>query len=368
MDKSGICSQAGFAFQVKVFLGLAASLQPGETLHYEYLDDIAREERFDPLMANQNHGFTIAQVKHTNVSKNDIYKIFTNWQIAYFKNPDISEFKLYVDSEHSVSPFFEEIGEDNYIEYVARIAKDHESSLMARALREVGECSLRDNFSYINDNKSVSTCDDICATVESALGRHLHWGSIERAVYQQRCSDLEGKLLSAIADSMLNCQPYHLTHDAFMGMCEDTCASIRVAGDPPSFSAWFTCRPPKHLFELEGRREIAQLRFCYDDAKKILEHYYYGEYYQDLRFQRYESGNNSLNDDIEWTTYANHQDVVDGLCAPGSDTPIARLRGTKERNNSRCRVEQEKWGSCIYLTKDSAGDLQISWKEEDDNG
>ena len=366
MDKSGICSQSGFVFQTKVFLALAASLKPDESLHYEYLD--ALEKSFDPLMATQFNDFRISQVKHTDVTKRDVAQIFTNWQMAYCKNANISDFALYIDGEHKVSPFFDTMDEEAYIAYIKTTASDHASSLAAKALIELGEHTLRENFSYISNRKTIIRLSDVKKTIELALSHHLHLGSVEETVYQQRCEDLEGKLLSAIADSMLHRKPYQLTHDSFMNMCEKTCVAIRIAGDPPSFSSWRARHPTKHLSELEDRREIVQLRHCFDDTRGILEHYYYGEYYQDLRFQRYESGNMSLAEDIEATTYANHRDVVEELNATGTDTPISRLLETKKRDNSHCKVNQERWGSCIYLTKDQIAEWQISWKEEAPNG
>lgn len=41
MDRSGIFAQAGFAFQMNVFLKQVTELTPGAVARYEYLDDIS---------------------------------------------------------------------------------------------------------------------------------------------------------------------------------------------------------------------------------------------------------------------------------------------------------------------------------------
>lgn len=49
MDLSGILSQAGFAFQMKVFLKQVTELNPNAVASYEYLDDISASTSLDEL-------------------------------------------------------------------------------------------------------------------------------------------------------------------------------------------------------------------------------------------------------------------------------------------------------------------------------
>lgn len=49
MDRSGIFAQAGFAFQMNVFLKQVTELTDGSVARYEYLDDISASASLDEL-------------------------------------------------------------------------------------------------------------------------------------------------------------------------------------------------------------------------------------------------------------------------------------------------------------------------------
>lgn len=49
MDRSGIFAQAGFAFQINVFLKQMTELGYGAVVRYEYLDDISTSTGLDEL-------------------------------------------------------------------------------------------------------------------------------------------------------------------------------------------------------------------------------------------------------------------------------------------------------------------------------
>ena len=73
MDRSGIFAQAGFAFQMNVFLKQVTELTPGEVARYEYLDDISASAGLGELSEQAGlSGTQLIQVKNTNVSKQDV--------------------------------------------------------------------------------------------------------------------------------------------------------------------------------------------------------------------------------------------------------------------------------------------------------
>ncbi len=86
MDLSGILSQAGFAFQMKVFLKQVTELNPNTVASYEYLDDISASTSLDELSGRIGLCESrLIQVKNTNVAKRDVVQIYTNWILAVSK-------------------------------------------------------------------------------------------------------------------------------------------------------------------------------------------------------------------------------------------------------------------------------------------
>ena len=114
----------------------------------------------------------------------------------------------------------------------------------------------------------------------------------------------------------------------------------------------------------EGGRHIVQLGYCDLDDRDLIDHLKYMSYYGGIRQARLSWAHESQVREIEATTYANYRDVRYTLMRSGEDEPWRRLSDTKDKGNSATRNEQERWGSCIYLTRDGIDDQrQISWKE-----
>lgn len=105
MDRSGILAQAGFAFQMNVFLKQVTELTPGAVARYEYLDDISASTGLDELSGQIGLCETqLFQVKNTNVSKQDVIQIYTNWILADCEQESISSFwLLYSNQKLSLS-------------------------------------------------------------------------------------------------------------------------------------------------------------------------------------------------------------------------------------------------------------------------
>ena len=64
-------------------------------------------------------------------------------------------------------------------------------------------------------------------------------------------------------------------------------------------------------------------------------------------------------------TFCNFRDSCLSLEADGDDRPIKRLLATKDKSNQYAFNEHEKWGSCIWLTREETpADKLISWEDE----
>lgn len=108
----GIVSLSGFAYQIKVFIYLFASLQKGEQIEFETLDDIAiqkfaqSDEHNDLCVKakkDAENTITVFQVKQTNVSAAKSRNILYNWLLALNKNRSVSKFTLYIDNSYTSS-------------------------------------------------------------------------------------------------------------------------------------------------------------------------------------------------------------------------------------------------------------------------
>lgn len=97
MDLSGILSQAGFAFQMKVFLKQVTELNPNAVASYEYLDDISASTSLDELSGRIGLCESrLIQVKNTNVGKRDVVQIYTNWILAVSKHDRFLPFGFFI--------------------------------------------------------------------------------------------------------------------------------------------------------------------------------------------------------------------------------------------------------------------------------
>lgn len=106
MDRSGIFAQAGFAFQMNVFLKQVTELTDGSVARYEYLDDISASASLDELSGQIGLCDTqLFQVKNTHVSKQDVIQIYTNWILADCERESISSFWLLYSDQKTLSVF-----------------------------------------------------------------------------------------------------------------------------------------------------------------------------------------------------------------------------------------------------------------------
>ena len=112
-DNGGICSLAGFAYQIKVFALNVLELKNGYTLEYETIDDVALKMAADKLDEHEDDLCSIftatsrraIQVKKTQVTNSIAKKVVKNWILADKNNADIEQFVLVTDREVDMDVF-----------------------------------------------------------------------------------------------------------------------------------------------------------------------------------------------------------------------------------------------------------------------
>ena len=371
MDQSGIISQSGFVFQAKLFLQVASSMKPGESVSYEYLDDISRVTSVDSLEARMDKSeIELFQVKDTKVAGKDIQRIFTNWILSYLDNENVRTFTLYYNQEKGSSPDFESLTAESFYSQLKKDANRCPGSNFAKLINSSIEEKIRKSFSIVKaGSRSIPTdASSIDKAIWQNMSNALHLDEPSSEVFRLRLEEVQRVVFYRIASAMLQRKFFRIDYYGLMKICKEACSNIAGGCYNPSFSAWMACKAGDVLKRLEGTREYAQLSYCFpDDTGRIMSHLYYGEYHRSLNFWRMENSQAGKVDDLEGVTFENYLDVVNELNEDGRDSPHARLRRTKCASNSFAVNDYDKWGSCIYLSADDAPDgRRISWKDEPD--
>ena len=364
MDKSGIYSQRGFAFQAEVFLHFAAKMNPGSLIKYEYLDDIAIDSQFDGIGQVEVSTGALLQVKATAAKSSDVINIYTNWILAYCEKHHFKEFRLILSSGYSCHKSFRDLTGQSFLGEIKKAANLHPKSLARKLDDALSDDEILDYFNFVKEHSQCQEIEDTKSKYFESLKTALHYRSCNDETYQNRIEEVRGRIKNEISDCMLNNEYYELSFEQLMTICEDVCQCMRDGNYLPSYSAWIAENPFDSLKGMETAREVEQLRTCFDGAEDIIKHIGYKEYYASLRYRRFEDCQRGLVAELEEVTYFNFDNVREKLIETGMDTPARRLRKTKAESNCYCSNDHEKWGSCIYLTRENTpSEILISWRE-----
>lgn len=359
----GIASQAGFAFQEQIFCILAAEMGEGDSVCYEGPDDVSLTD---------SRGFLkLFQVKQTNVGKDDVYQIYTNWMMTLLgeASPTVEECMLVQDDCYKCSSFFDDISKEEFLGEVKKRSIENKGCLAAQLYSSVGgnDGRILEAFDLVKANAKYCRIGwaDYENRIWAGLTKYFATGDEESSVFKERVKEFQRIVSYKIHESMRCKEPCTLSFQRLLGLCEDVRSSIGLGKFMPSYSAWLEQAKPAGINTLG--RESRQLGYCFNDSDKITNHLFYGLYYHSLRMWHMENCRVETVADIEGVTYSNFCDAVERLSEDGRDTPAARLRETKREPNSFTQNDYERWGSCIYLTGDNIPlEKRISWKDEDD--
>lgn len=369
MDRSGIFSQAGFAFQMNVFLKQVTELTPGEVARYEYLDDVSASTGLDELGGRIGFCETrLIQVKNTSVSKQDVVQIYTNWILAVCEQESISSFWLFYSDHKSLSEFFNTITANQFIERLDKKAKKSSKSNAAALKASLNDDEIVNLFSHVKERARACGINEnaINAEIRDNLSSIFHLTS-NSDLFDERVAELRRRVQLNVSESMLNTTPYEIDYDSFMWLCEQICAKISAKRYELDYSAWMAASDGDLLSAKESSREYQQLCSCQNDTSFISQHLYFCEYYRSINYERLARCQASNVLSLENSTFNNFRDSCNLLKLDGKDDPMRRLITTKRCQNSYAYNDHEKWGSCIWLTRDETPEeKKISWKDETD--
>lgn len=216
MDRSGIFAQAGFAFQMNVFLKQVTELTDGSVARYEYLDDISASASLDELSGQIGLCDTqLFQVKNTHVSKQDVIQIYTNWILADCERESISSFWLLYSDQKTLSEFFNAITADQFIEMLDKRAKKSSRSNAAKLKATYSEDEIVSRFSRVKKCACARAVneDKLNAEIWDGLASPFHLTS-DVDLFNERIAELKRVIHFNIADAMLKAVPYEIGYES----------------------------------------------------------------------------------------------------------------------------------------------------------
>lgn len=365
-DKSGINSLAGFSYQIKVFIFLAASIKQNTEIGFETLDDATVTANFDDINANILTDTIAVQVKNTKMTKAIAFSVFLNWVLLENSIYHVSKYILYT----SIKPDYDFIKTIDINDFVGTIkaSKKKKNSHEYKAKQILLQ----------SENEFIKKCNDIKQKYELQIFNakteientyaSLFMKPSNEAVYNLRLnsfiSDIQNQILNRIEQN----QSYSLDYETFYRTINQIIQNISVDTPVESYSD-FVRNNKIQCFskEIIDSREYKQLKFCNLNDNLIRQNLMDEHYYQKTRLNYLEMCNSNIVNDIEQLTYDNFNEVKFDLQQNKQDTPYKRLKGTKEKENSYAQNTNIKKGACIYLTRNDIQNQQISWKNEDGN-
>ncbi|MFD3274457.1 hypothetical protein ACE3MS_30650 [Paenibacillus dendritiformis] len=377
-DNSGINSLSGFSFQIRVFVYYMLQLNEGMQIEFETIDDVNirkiqanQFDKYDGSFFNKitgNNSNTVVQVKRTSITESTTEQVLFNWVLLESSDNEVSTYVLFTDDAYkNVDIMFNRSAEDLF-ELVQKSNKKASATisrvkkLFQDDFKEFERVynSIKGKYEFVSSENIDDKIDEACAIIFRKAG-------INSVVYYYRLKELLQHITVKVMDNINDKRPYIIGYNDFMTLVEDISSRISEQMNNPLYADFKKLHPIDfNDLKIAGSREYKQLLACKLN-KVLLEHHLgYGVYYKDLRFRYMETNKLGIIENIEQTTYENFENVKFMLQRENRDEPYNRLDGTKKLENSYALNEQIRYGSCIYLTKDEIIDIQISWKDEED--
>lgn len=382
MNKSGILSLAGFAYQIKVFVYYVSKLEENYTIGFEIYDDVsvlnldAETKEVEKHLQEYNEllktpsGIKALQIKHTKLYEKDYENVLFNWIILCASNINIDEFILIADKSYgntgNVFPA------DLKLFYDKIVSAEKNSSALISQVKKIINTDyerLRIICETINSKYKFFEIDDIDDLVFNAYKSIFNHGGIKDVVYTLRIQELSSKLEHEILESVYKGRGYTCEYKTFKSIVEDINLHIRDDLYLPSYSDFKKNSSINiNSISILKSRQYIQLTKCKISESVIKEQLIFEEYYNNYKFRCLENIRLNIIDDLENTTHYNFETTKNFLQRCGSDSPYLRLYHTQKEANSYAPNEQIRNGSAIHLTKqDTDPSLLISWEDELDD-
>lgn len=353
------------------------SLKEGMQIEFETIDDVNIKkikvdqiDRYEEAFLNKirsNDSNTVVQVKRTSITESTAEKVLLNWILLESSENVISKYVLFTDNEYENTDI---LFSKSAVELFGAVKK---STKKANATITKVKQLFRDNFegfervyNLIKEKYEFVSIDNIDNKIDYCCAVLFRKAGINNVVYYYRIKELLQHVTVKVMDEIHNKKPYIMDYNEFMKLVEDISSRISEQMTHPLYADFKKLHPIDFSdLKIAGSREYKQLLACKLNKVLLEQHLVYGVYYKDLRYRYMETNKLGTIENIEQTTYENFENVRFMLKRENKDEPYNRLEGTKKSENSYTFNEQIRYGSCIYLTKDEIAEIQISWKDEE---
>ncbi|MEG7880626.1 hypothetical protein [Bacillus paranthracis] len=379
-DQSGIHTLGGFSYQIRVFAYYLATLEANTQLEFETYDDVTvrklnsnsldlHADNFKNVLMEQKSMKAI-QVKRTKLDNETALKVLMNWMLLEASESVVSKYILFTSDEYNnKNNLFHKTAQELFLEIDKEELKVKPRSIKGKLKKQFNNklssfCSIYDSVNNKVEFVSVGNIDDEILKAYEILFRRA--GLNNDIVYIQRIKALLEKLTFEILEMINSKNPYFMKQTDFMKLIEKI--SLAIKDDDPILS-FIDFKQTCNEFDIDDKvihtREYKQLESCNLQPSLLKSHIIYMQYYGRFRLLYAERGKAEQVEEIEDTTYANFSMVKQRLQMEDKDKPFYRLDQTKKESNSYASNEQLKWGSAVFLTKETTkAQKKISWKEE----
>lgn len=376
LDQSGINSLAGFAFQIKVFAYYAFELRDGMNIEFETIEDVNMKTLVPRQIDTHSHKFvckvsdsntnTAIQVKHTSITKAIAQQLIFNWILLEQSSYNVEKYILFTDESYKNSDDIFSVGSEKlYKNIIASDKKENATISKMKNLYENNFNEFKKFFDRVKAKFEYTSLSNIDCEIENRAS--IHFRKIANVVvFRQRLNEFLQHVTVEIMKSICCFESFSLSYSKFINIIEDICNRFTTDITTPCYSDF------KRINAIDlkdskfaSSREYHQLKFCELPDNLIKQNLLYGMYYQATSLKYMENDRASRINDIEEVTFENFESIKFSLKKQNQDLPYNRLEETKKQPNSFAENEQIRFGSSIYLTKDTIGEKQISWKDED---
>ena len=381
MTDSGLISLSGFSYQIKVLILYMSKLVSDSQIEFETLEDISikdnkfntdhfisKPENFSTLLKDDTT-YEVIQVKQTKLTDAVRKKILFNWFILEDTySYKISKYIFFYDSEYgSDNVLFSLKTKDLYDEIMKSDKKSNALISIVKKKYNNNYDKFEKSFKSIISKAELNTADDLDSKIFDAYSETFRRDALKPMRYTARISEYMNMIIGDIIKKASKREPYICTKKHMMIMVENICERITNDRFEPNFICFKKSTKINLLDELiTNSREYKQLKTCSLDDRLIEEHLLFQEYYNHIRTRSLLDRQDEKIESIEERTYGNFTDVVLELQEDDKDTPTKRLVKTKAKGNSYCFNDELKYGSCVYLTKNSIPSQQkISWEDDE---
>lgn len=356
----GIESLFGYYYQIKTFVSLLSNISEGQSIGYEYLDDVSVHDDIESnyCLENNKSSKNLYQVKKTTVNESVAKKVLYNWLLS--DNAD--SYYLIISSGYTCDDSI--INKKDIDELYNSIEKTKSGSLSTRVYNKYKKNSKRDLFfkkvNYIRERYKLLSNYDCDLKIFENYKIFFHYNG-DKNLYEKRISNFLGKISALILESIQNKKPYIISFLQINAIAEEVCNQINADTYEIDYDLFCENNSVSLSDEkIKSSREYVQLNYCNLSESTITNRLKDELYYLDFKSYWLERNKTSKISNIENSAVSNFEDAC--IEVKNNNLPIERYSATIKKEISNTNNKMQSNGVYISLTNES--DQRVSWKDE----